>query len=326
MKNKKWHPMLRVTLIALAVVAVSAAQAQSYPQKPVSFVIGLGAGSSSDIILRIIGQELTQLWGQTAIIENRPGAAGNIAANFVSNARRDGFTLLFSNSGIAIAHSYYRTLQYNALTDFAPVSLAISMPYIVCVNPSLPVKSTKDLIALAKSRPGELLFSSSGNGQTGHMAGEMFAYMAGVRMTHVAYKGGAQAITAVISGEVALQFPGLPVALPHVKAGKVRAIAVTTSNRAPSVPEIPTVAESGVPNYEQSNWSGVFAPSGVPPLIIEKLSDDFARVLKLGVVQKRLAENGVAPIGSTPAQFNEFYRAEIERWSQLVKATGIRSN
>lgn len=317
---------LRVSLIALALATTGAANAQPYPGKPVRFIIGLTAGSSNDITLRIIGQKLTELWGQNVIVDNRPGAGGNIAADLVAKATPDGYTLQFGNVSIAIAHSYYRKLPYNALTDLAPVSLVSSFPQIASVNPSLPVRSIKELIALARSRPGEVLFSSVGSGQADHMAGELFAYMAGVKMTHVPYKGGPQALGAVISGEVALGFQGLPVAIPQIRAGKVRALAVTTAKRTPALPEVPTVAESGVPGYEHSIWAGVFAPAGTPQSIIAKVSEDIARVLKLADVQNRLAQLDVEIVGSTPAQFDAFFNAEVAKWAKLLKATGIRGD
>lgn len=318
--------VLRVSLIALALATPGAANAQPYPGKPVRFIIGLTAGSSNDITLRIIGQKLTELWSQNVIVDNRPGAGGNIAADLVAKATPDGYTLQFGNVSIAIAHSYYRKLPYNALTDLAPVSLVSSFPQIASVNPSLPVRSIKELIALARSRPGEVLFSSVGSGQADHMAGELFAYMAGVKMTHVPYKGGPQALGAVISGEVALGFQGLPVAIPQIRAGKVRALAVTTAKRTPALPEVPTVAESGVPGYEHSIWAGVFAPAGTPQSIIAKVSEDIARVLKLADVQNRLAQLDVEIVGSTPAQFNAFFNAEVAKWAKLLKATGIRGD
>lgn len=320
------HLVFRITVTALALTTAVPAAAQSYPERPVRFIIGLTAGSSNDITLRIIAQKLAESWGQNAIVDNRPGAGGNIAADLVAKAPPDGYTLQFGNISISIAHSYYRKLPYNALTDLAPVSLVSSFPQIVSVNPSMPVHSIKDLIALAKSRPGEVLFSSVGNGQADHMAGELFAYMAGVKMTHVPYKGGPQALGAVTSGEVALGFQGLPVAISQIRTGKVRALAVTTAKRTPALPELPTVAESGVPGYEHSIWAGVFAPAGTPQSIIAKVSDDIARLFKLSDVQKRLAQLDIEIVGSTPAEFDKFFKADVAKWAKLLKATGIQGD
>lgn len=323
--------LMRRLIVPLAVVALTlnaggTANAQRYPSKPVRFVIGLTAGSSNDISLRILAQKLSELWGQSVIVDNRPGAGGNIAADLVAKAAPDGYTLQYGNISIAIAHSYYRKLPYNALTDLVPVSLVSSFPQVATVNPSLPARSIKELIALAKTRPGEVLFSSVGNGQADHMAGELFGHMAGVKLTHVPYKGGPQAIGAVISGEVALGFTGLPVAIPQIRAGKVRALAVTAATRTATLPQVPTVAESGVPGYEHSIWAGVFAPAGTPQPIVAKVSEDLSRVLKDVEVRKKLAELNVEIAGSTPESFTKFFKMEIDKWADLLKATGIRGD
>lgn len=326
MENIIRHLALSAYLVALALAAEGAAHAQSYPERPVRFIFGLSAGSSSDTALRIIGQKLFEQWQQPAIIDNRTGASGNIAAEMVAKAAPDGYTLLFSNVTIAIAPSYFRKLAFDPIKDYSPVGLAIKLPHILCVNPSLPVKSIKDLVALAKSRPGELRFSSAGSGQTDHMAMELFAYMAGIKMVHVPYRGGPQALNAVMSGEVALDFPGLPVALPLVKAGKLRALAASTTTRAPAMPEVPTMAEAGVPGYEHSLWSGVFAPARTPPAIVSKVSESFARAVGQRDVQERFAEFGIEGVGSTPAQFDAYFKAEVAKWMKLISATGIRSD
>jgi len=318
---------LGVALIALTALLATTGLAyaqDSYPIKPVRFILPLTPGSSTDILGRLIANELSKLWGQSVIVENRAGAGGNIGADAVAKADPDGYTLLFWNVGIAIAHSYYRKLPYNALTDLSTVSQTTLMPQVVCVNPSLPINTIKDLIEYAKLKPGQVFFSSAGNGQTDHMAAELFAHMTGIKVTHVPYKGGPQALTAVMAGEVAFDFPGLPVALPHVKSGKVRAIAVTTAKRSSIAPEIPTIAESGVPGYDHTFWTGVFAPAGTPPPIVAKVGKDIAHVLKHPTVQEVLAKQGVEPVGSTPAQFSAFFKTEVERFAKLVEATGIK--
>lgn len=316
---------IRATL-ALLIAAAGAAAAQGYPAKPVRVVVGFAAGSSSDVTMRILAPKLTEVWGQSVIVDNRPGAGGNIAAQFVASAPPDGYTLLFPSASIAIAQSYYRKLPYNAVTDLAPVALASSMPNLLCVNPSLPVKSVKELIALAKTRPGDILYSSSGAGSSDHMATELFSYMAGIRMTHVPYKGGPQALSEVISGEIAMVITGLPAALPQVKAGKVRAIAVTTVKRTPAVPGLPTVAEAGVPGYEHTLWNGMFAPARTPAALVGKVSDDLARAVRLPDVQERFAALGIEPVGNSPQQFDRFFRAEVEKWAKVVKATGLQAD
>lgn len=316
---------IRATL-ALLIAAAGAAAAQGYPAKPVRVVVGFAAGSSSDVTMRILAPKLTEVWGQSVIVDNRPGAGGNIAAQFVASAPPDGYTLLFPSASIAIAQSFYRKLQYNAVTDLAPISMASSMPNVLCVNPSLPVKSVKELIALAKSRPGEILYSSSGTGSSDHMATELFSRMAGIRMTHVPYKGGPQALSEVISGEIAMVITGLPAALPQLKAGKVRAIAVTTVKRTPAMPKLPTVSEAGVPGYEHTLWNGMFAPVKTPAALVSKVSDDLARAVRLPDVQERFAALGIEPVGNSPQQFDRFFRAEVEKWAKVVKATGIQAD
>lgn len=318
--------LLCIALLAIALVAPGAAQAQTYPDKPVRLVFGLTVGSSSDVTMRIIAQKLTEMWGQPALIDNRPGAGGNIAADLVAKAAPDGYTLLLSNVSIAIAPSYYKKLQYDPVNDLVPVTQVTSVPHIVCVNPALPVRTVEDLIVYAKSKPDEVMFSSAGIGQTDHMATELFAHMSGIKLRHIPYKGGPQALNAVMTGEVALDFPGVPVALPLIKAGKVRCIAVTTATRSVAVPNVPTLAESGVPGYEHSLWNGVFAPVGTPPAIIAKVSEDIALVLKIPDVRERLARLSVEPVGSTPAQFSAFFKAEVAKWMNVIKATGIRGD
>ena len=316
-------------LVAIALLVASVpggAVAQAYPAKPVRVVIGFAAGSSSDVTMRILGPRLTEIWGQSVVVDNRPGAGGNIAAEHVANAPPDGYTLLFPSASIAIAQSYYRKLQYNALQDLAPVALASAMPNLLCVNPALPVRSVKELIALAKSRPGEILYSSSGTGSSDHMATELFSYMSGIRMTHIPYKGGPQALSDVISGQIAMIITGLPAALPQVRAGKVRAVAVTTVKRAAAVPEIPTVAEAGVAGYEHTLWNGMFAPIKTPAAVVAKVSEDLARVVKLPDVQERFTALGIEAVGNSPQQFDRFFRAEVEKWAKVVKATGIQGD
>ena len=327
MANRAGHRLLRAGLIGIALaLAAGFACAQSYPDKPVRMIFGLTVGSSSDITMRIIAQKLTEKWGQPVLVDNRPGAGGNIAAEMVVKAPPDGYTLLLSNVSIAIAPAYYRKLSYNPLTELVPVSHVTSLPHIACVNPSLPVNSVQDLIALAKSKPDELMFSSAGLGQTDHMATELFAQMAGIKMRHIPYKGGPQALTAVATGEVALDFPGLPAALPFLKSGKVRCLALTTAKRSAAVPDIPTLAESGLTGYEHSLWNGVFAPVGTPPAILAKVSEDIAAVLKLPDVQERFAQLSIESVGSTPAHFDAFFKAEVAKWVDVIKTTGIRGD
>ena len=315
-----------LAFLAGGLLSGAPAHAQSYPAKPVRVVIGFAPGSSSDVTARLMSPKLGELLGQPVVVDNRPGAAGNIAAEYVASAPPDGYTLLFPSASIAIGQSYYRKLNYSATRDLAPVSLATSMANLLCVNPGLPVKSLKELIALAKSRPGEVMYSSAGTGSSDHMSTELLAYMAGLKLRHVPYKGGPQALNDVISGDIAFIITGLPVALPQAKAGKVRALAVTTAARTRAAPEIPTVAESGVPGYEHSLWNGLFAPAGTPPAVVTRLGDDLKRALQTPDIQQRYAAMGIDVVGSSPAEFDRFFRAEVEKWAKVIKATGIQAD
>jgi tripartite-type tricarboxylate transporter receptor subunit TctC len=272
---------------------------------------------------RIVVDKLSQNWGQSVIIDNRPGAAGNIAANVVANSAPDGYTLLLSNNSLAIAPSFYNKLNYDPLKDLIPVTELAGAPHLLCVNPRLPIRSVKDLIAMAKAKPGELMYSSAGIGQTDQMATALFADMAGIRMTHVPYKGGPPALQGVMKGEVALDFPGVAAALPFMKSDKIRCLAVSTSNRSRVVPNLPTLNEAGIKGYEHSLWSGIFAPSGTSPDILAKISSGFAKALKDPKVVKRLADLGFEPVGSGTDEFKKYFDAEVAKWATVIKKTGI---
>ena len=310
---------------ALWTAALPAA-AETFPAGTVRLVFGLSPGSSSDVVARIVADKLGEKWGKGVIVDNRAGAGGNIAADIVAKAAPDGYTLLLSNVAIAIAPSYYRKLSYDPIKDLVPVTELMLAPHVLCVNPALPIRSVKDLVASARKSPGELTFSSAGIGQTDHMATELFANMAGIRMTHVPYKGGLQALHAVMVGEVAMDFPGLAVALPLLKAGKVRCLAVTTAKRSSAVPDLPTLDEEGIKGYEHSLWNGIFAPARTPAAIVAKVSRDFAEVLRRPDVVKRLADLGVEPVGSPPEEFSAFFRAEVAKWANVIKRTGLTAD
>jgi tripartite-type tricarboxylate transporter receptor subunit TctC len=316
-----------VTLCAAVFGALaSPVSAQSFPTRTVRVVFGLSAGSSSDVMARIVAEKLSEEWGKAVIIDNRPGAGGNIAADLAARSAPDGYTLLLSNVAIAIAPGYYPKLNYDAVKDLVPVTELAMAPHVLCVNTALPINSVKDLIATAKAKPGELMYASAGVGQTDHMATELFAQMAGIRMTHIPYKGGPQALQAVMAGEVALDFPGIAAALPLMKAGSVRCLAVSTSKRSPIVPDLPTLEEEGIKGYEHSLWNGIFVPAETPPDIVTKLSAGFAAVLRRPDVVERLTGLGIEPVGSSPEEFNRFFRAEVEKWTTVIKGTGIASN
>jgi tripartite-type tricarboxylate transporter receptor subunit TctC len=314
-------------VVAFAALAAPAVHADApYPTRTVRVVFGLSAGSSSDVMARIVAEKLGQKWGKPVIIENRPGAGGNIAADVVAKSAPDGYTLLLSNVSIAIAPSYYRNLNYDPVKDLIPVSELAIAPHVLCVNAALPIKSVKDLIAAAKAKPGELMYSSAGMGQTDQMATELFAQMAGIQMTHIPYKGGPQALQAVMAGEVALDFPGIAAALPMMQSGKIRCLAVSTSKRSHLFPDLPTLDEAGIKGYEHSLWNGIFAPTGTPSDIVAKVSADFAEVLRNPEIVERLAALGIEPVGSSPDAFNNFFRAEVAKWAAVIKTTGITAD
>lgn len=317
--------IVRLVLMALALAAPGVTYAQSYPAKTVHFITGLSVGLDTDTTMRIIAQKLDQMWGQSAVIFNRPGAGANIAADLVAKAAPDGYTLLIATDSLTISPAYFKTLSYDPVKDLVPVTQVTALPSIVCVNSSLPVHSVKDLIALAKAEPNKLTYGSVGVGSLGHLAAALFTQMAGIKMRHIPYGGGPQVYKALVSGEVALDFGGLNLAVPLEKAGKIRCIAVTTPTRSPAAPDVPTLAESGVPGYGITLWGGIFAPAGTPQAIIDKVSNDIATVLKMPDVRERLKQLGETPVGSTPAEFDTFFKEEMAMWANTIKVTGIRA-
>ncbi len=310
-------------VLAACVGVAGGVHAQAFPVKPVRIIIGFSAGSSTDTVARVIAQKLAESWGQPVIIDNRAGAGGNIAADVVAKANADGYTLLFANNGLAISATLYRKLPYDAARDLEPVIQVTAMPHVLVANQSLPVTSIRELVALAKAKPGQLSFGSAGTGNSDHMAGELFKYLAGIDLAHVPYKGGPQALTDTVNGQVAMYFAGLPVAMPMVKAARVKALGTSGIKRSSALPDVPTIAEAGVPGYEVSLWYGLLAPARTPLDVVAKISADVARTLKLPEVQERFGTLGVETVGSTPAQFKAFVNSETGKWSKVVKATGI---
>jgi tripartite-type tricarboxylate transporter receptor subunit TctC len=293
--------------------------AQDYPAKPIRFVVGPGP----DALARAVSQKLTDAWGQQIVIDQRPGAGGSIAADIVAKARGDGYTLLLATG----SHTINAALQkqsYDLVRDFRAVSLVGSVPFILVVHPSMPVHSVRELIDLARAKPGALNYGSAGNGTPPHLAGEMLKTLAGINLVHVPYKTAAQAMIDVLSGQPQLMFAVAPVGLPQVKAGRVRGIAVSTAQRSRMAPDLPTVAEAGVPGFDVIGWNGVLAPAGTPPVIINKLYGELEKALKQQDVVQRLAATGFEPVGSNPAAFAEFVQKDIERWARVIRDAGIR--
>jgi tripartite-type tricarboxylate transporter receptor subunit TctC len=312
-------------LLAVLALTATGAAAQTYPTKPIRLVVPFPAGGTTDILAREVGQRLSTSLGQPVVIDNRPGAAGNIGSELVAKSAPDGYTLLMATVGThAINPSLYAKLPYDHVADFAPVILVASVPNVLEVTPSLPVNSVADLIKLAKEKPGQINFASSGSGTSIHLSGELFKTMAGVDMTHVPYKGSAPALADLIGGQVQVMFDNLPSSLPQIKAGKLRAIAVTSAQRAPALPNVPTIAESGLPGFEASSWFGVVAPAGTPPAIVARLNADLNLWLQTPDAREKLLAQGAAAAGGSPEQFATHIRAETEKWAKVVKASGAK--
>ena len=314
-------------IIALALAFLgfpTAALSQAYPAKPVRIVVGFSAGSTTDLIGRVLATELTKGLGQPAVMDNRPGAGANIAAELVSKAAPDGYTVLLANAGIATGATAYVKLNFNALRDFAPLSQVSSTPHILVIHPSLPVKTVKDLTAFTKARPGQLNYASTGHGNSDHMAAALYHYMTGLDMVHITYKGGPFAMTDVVTGQVALYFAGMPVALPLVKAGRARALAVTTATRSRAAPDVLTMAEAGIAGYEHSLWGMFMVPAATPKDVVARLHRETVRALEAGDVRDRLAGMGVDAVGTTPEQASAYLKSEIAKYAKVVKAIGLK--
>jgi tripartite-type tricarboxylate transporter receptor subunit TctC len=326
--NRAWNPAAFpacAAAIAFALLAPIAAHAQGYPNRPVRLVIPWAAGGSTDSIGRILGQKLAEYTGQQWIIDNRGGATGTIGHAYTAKAAPDGYTLLLgTNSTFAIAPHLYRNLQYDNEKAFAPVSLVAVSPQILSVHPSLPVKSVKELIALARAKPGDIPFSTAGVGATSHMATELFMNMAGVRMTHVPYKGGGPSAQALIAGETALSFVDVITALPQAQGGRLRPIATSTAARTPLMPELPTIAESGLPGFESITSFGMFAPAGTAQEIITRVNREVARALATADVKEKLRAQGIDPAGTPPEELVAHQKRETAKWGKVIREQGIR--
>jgi tripartite-type tricarboxylate transporter receptor subunit TctC len=320
--NSLTHAIATLTLLA-AFVATSA-HAQPYPTRPARIIAGFSPGGSTDIMARIVAQKLTDALQQQVVVENRPGANGNIAAETTAKAPPDGYTMLMAANGFTINASLYKKLPYNPVKDFSPITLFALIPNILVVHPALPAKSVRELIALARARPEELTHGSSGTGSPGHLAGEVFKLMANVRFIHIAYKGSSQAVVDLLGGHLQLAFPTIPVVVQHIKTGKLRALGVTSIRRSPSLPDIPAIAEAGVRGYEVVGWYGVLAPAGVPKEIIMRLNTEIARALRAPDLQERLLRDGAEPVGNTPDEFRAYIEADVVKWAKVIEAAGIR--
>ena len=317
---------LAVALAGLALAAGGApAAAQNYPTKPIRFIAPFPPGGATDILCRILGQKLTEAWGQQVVVDLRPGASGSIGTEIAARATPDGYTMLLGNlTPVAINPHMYRKLGYDTLRDFAPVSMVAAAPQLVVVNPSVPAKSVKELIALAKAKPGQLNYGSGGLGTLAHLGAEMFKIMTGVNMVHIPYKGTVLSVADLVAGQVQVVFSDMPPALPHAKSGKLRAIAVTGAKQTSLAPGVPTVQES-VPGFVLENWWGVLVPKGTPGAIVMKMNSEIARALERADVKERYANVGIEPVSSTPQHLAALIKSESAKFAKLIKDAGIKA-
>jgi tripartite-type tricarboxylate transporter receptor subunit TctC len=310
----------------LATCANSAALAQTYPTKSIRMIVGYPPGGGTDIVGRMVAQKLGESFGQTVVVDNRGGATGNIGTELAARAAPDGYTILMGNvAPNAINVSLYSKLAFDPVKDFEPVSLVASTPNILVVHPSLPVKTVSDLVALAKARPGALNYPSAGIGSSSHLAGELLAILAGINIVHVPYKGGGPALVDLLSGQMQIMFATMPAAMPHVKAGKVRPVAVTSARRSQAMPGLPTIAETGVKDYAAATWYGVLAPARTPRPVVTRLHGEIVKILSAPETKERLLAQGFEPVGSSPDEFGAYIKSEIAKWGKVIRAAGIRA-
>lgn len=317
--------ILRWTAAALLAAAAGAASAQGYPNKPVRMIVGFPPGGGTDVVARVIGQKLSEWWGQAVAVENRPGATGTIGADAVAKSAPDGYTLIMGHvNSHAIAPNLFAKLPYDPLKDFAAVSYVGYVPNVLAVHPSVPAKSVKELVALAKSKPGQLNYASSGNGSTQHLAGEMFKQLTGTDIIHVPYKGSGDAIKDLLGGVVAMNFDTMPPVLPHIQSGKLRGLAISTPKRLQQLPDVPTFEEEGIKGFDVTNWYGVMAPGGTPREIVTKLNADINKAMQVPEVRARLEAVGTQLNEQSAAQFEAFMKNEVAKYAKLIKDANIR--
>ena len=315
---------LRCCIAAACALAWAPAVAQTYPAKPVRIIVPSSPGGIIDLVTRLVAQKMTEQMGQAAVVENRPGASTNIGTETVARAPADGYTVLSTTLTMVVNPSMFARLPFNVEQDLAPVSLLVAAPYAIVVHPSVPARSIRELIALAQAHPGKLNYASGGNGTNFHVSAELFKHYTGTQIAHVPYKGGGPALASVIGGETDITIPSLGAVLPHVNSGRVRALAITSAARSPMMPNLPTVAESGVPDYVFTSWVGVLVPAGTPPNIITALNGHLVKAVRAPEVVNRLAADGTQIIAGSPEQFAALIKTEIPRWAKVIKASGIK--
>lgn len=315
--------MLRHVLMILPILATSSlALAQQYPAKPLRIVVPFAPGGATDVVARLIAPKLTQALGQQVIVDNRPGAGGTLGTEIGVTSKPDGYTFVLVSAGYSVNPSFYR-IKFDPVEDVSPVIQIVKGPLLVSAHPSVPVKTVKELIALARSRPEQITYATSGRGSMGHMVGELFQYMAGVRMTLVPYRGTGPAVTDTIAGQTFLNISGITTTLSFVKSGRLKAVAVTSAQRVAEAPDIPTVAESGLPGYEVTSWQGLIAPKQVPRAIVDRINSEIEKAIRQKDVQERFQSSGVSPAGGTPEHFLDEIRKEIALWRKVVAKAGI---
>lgn len=325
------HTTRRTLLASLAVAAAGAlplgALAQNFPTKPITIIVPFSAGGTTDILARIVGQGLTTELGQSVVVDNKPGAGGNIGGSLAAKAAADGYTLFMGTVGThAINQSLYKKMPFDPVKDFAPLSRVATVPNLLVAHPSQPFKTVKEMIAYAKANPGKITFGSPGSGASPHVSGELFKSMTGTDLLHIPYKGSAPAMTDLLGGQTSVMFDNMPSAIQHVRSGKLRPIAVTTAKRSPELPDVPTIAEAGVPGYEATSWFGMFAPAGTPKPVLDKLHAALIKVLNQADVKKKIAEQGGDVVAETPDQFAAFIQAESVKWGKVVKESGATAD
>ena len=325
MTHSLQHTLAFAAALGYACAAAAQSVAPVYPSRPIRLVVAAAPGGGTDFVARLMGNKLAEVLGQQVVVDNRPGAGSALGFEFGMKAAPDGYTLTMITPSYAIIPSLY-PIKYDALNDFTPVIQIARGPFVLVVHPSLPARTTRELVALAKARPGQIVYASSGQGGIVHLTTELFLHMAGVRMTHVPYKGGGPALTELIAGQTSVLFATTQAGLPQVKMGRLRALAVTTPERIPAEPALPTIAESGVPGYEVTNWHGLIGPKGLPRAAVDRLHSEIAKIIAQKDMEERLQADGMAPAGGTSEQFYEQIRKELAQWRRVVEQAGIKIN
>ena len=317
---------VRASMLAamLALLGAQEAAAQKWPDKAVRIVTPFAPGGGTDVFARILAQRFSEVFGQQFIVDNRPGAGSTTGTEFVARSPADGHTLLMTSASFTFNPGLYPKLRYDSLKDFAPVSQVVRVPHVVLVLPSLPVKNLQDLVRIAKAKPGEVFYASSGPGSALHLAGALFAIQTNTQLTHVPYKGGPAAATAVMSGEATVSFSTIETVLSLIQAKRLRPLAVSTRERTPALPDVPTVMEAGYKDYEVIGWFGLLAPGGTPPAVVDALSAEISRMMTTPAIRDRAAQEGATPVGNKPAEFERFLRSEIAKWTPIIQKTGIK--